>query len=128
MFIHTNFGKDRQRPYSKENFGTLYYEVVTSPFVLFKLYLEIIGRLIFNFCDKNLFPALFNKIRFSKSRNKVVNKVKENIFLFACKLIKKLVVAMSQIASCDVYKNYKFGIDYYGPYLSTDRQIQEETE
>ena len=54
LFIHTNFSKDHQRPYSKNNFGVLYYEVVSSPFLLFKSYLDIIDRVIFNLCDKNL--------------------------------------------------------------------------
>ena len=63
-----------------DNFGTLYYEVVTSPVVLFKFYLDVIGRLIFDFCDKNLFQALFSKIRLGRSRIKVINRVKENFF------------------------------------------------
>ena len=54
LFIHTNFSKDHQKPYSKNNFGVLYYEVVSSPFLLFKSYLDIIDRVIFNLCDKNL--------------------------------------------------------------------------
>ena len=94
-----------------DNFGTLYNEVVTSPFVLFKFYLDVIDRLIFNFCDKNSFQALFSKTRFGRSRIKVINRVKENIFFFACKLIKRLVAATCQtvepITIYDVYKNYK---------------------
>lgn len=131
-FIHTNFGKDRQRPYSEDNSGTFYYEGVTSPFILFKSYLDIIGRLIFNFCDKNLLSVLFKDRRFCRSRIKAVNKIKENVFLFACKLIKRLVVSMCQSvnpnAAYEVYENYKFCVDYYNPYLSIDRQIQEKTE
>ena len=59
LLIHTNFGKDHQRPYSENNFGPLYYEVVSYPFLLFKSYLDILGReLVFNFCDKNLLSVL----------------------------------------------------------------------
>ena len=58
LFIHTNFGKDNQRSYSENNYGPLYYEIVSSPFLLFKSYLDIIGRVIFDFCDKNLLPVL----------------------------------------------------------------------
>lgn len=34
LFAHVNCGRDRQRPYSENNFGILYYEVISSPFVL----------------------------------------------------------------------------------------------
>ena len=59
MFVHVQFGPARQRPYSKNNYGALYYEVVCSPFLIFKNYLDIIGKVIFNQCDKILLPELF---------------------------------------------------------------------
>ena len=66
------------------------------------------------------------------SRIKRVNKIKENVFLFACKLIKRLVIATCQTANpnifTEVFKSYKQNIDYCNPHLSIDRQIQEKTK
>ena len=139
LFIHTNFSKDPQRPYSKNNFGVLYYEVVSSPFLLFKSYLDIIDRVIFNLCEKNLLPVLmkdrkkmYRRPYKNYSRNKKVNKLKENVFLFACKLIKWLTIVTCQRANpnvfIEVFKNYKPNIDYRNPHLSIDRHIQEKAE
>lgn len=59
LSVHVNFGRDRQRRYSENNFGVLYYEVVSSPFVLWKFYLDVLGRIVLNQCDKFILPALF---------------------------------------------------------------------
>lgn len=58
LFVNVEFGPDRQRPYSENNYGTLYYEVVSSPFLLLKMYLEILGAIILNQCDKYLLSDL----------------------------------------------------------------------
>ena len=59
LSVHVNFGHDRQRRYSENNFGVLYYEVVSSPFVLRKFYLDVLGRIVLNQRDKFILPALF---------------------------------------------------------------------
>ena len=66
------------------------------------------------------------------SGNKKVNKLKENVFLFACKLIKWLAIVTCQTANpnvfIEVFKNYKQNIDYRNPHLSIDHHIQEKAE
>ena len=59
LFAHVQFGPDRQRPYSTNNYGALYYEVVSSPFLILKNYLDIIGKVVLNRCNKVLLPELF---------------------------------------------------------------------
>ena len=59
LFVHVQFGPDRQRPYSRNDYGALYYEVVSSPFLILKNYLDVIGRVILNQCDKIFLPELF---------------------------------------------------------------------
>ena len=59
--VNVRFGLDKQQPHSHKNYGVLHYEEVSSSFVLFKTYLDIIGRIIFNYCDKYLIPNLFEK-------------------------------------------------------------------
>ena len=58
LFIHVRFGKDKYRSYSRKNYDVLHYEVLTSPFLLFKSYLDTLGRVVFNCCDKYLIPAI----------------------------------------------------------------------
>ena len=59
LFVHVQFGPDRQRPYSRNDYGALYYEVVSSQFLILKNYLDVIGRVILNQCDKIFLPELF---------------------------------------------------------------------
>ena len=61
LFVHVRFGIDKQRKYSKRNFGVLQYEEISFPFLLFKNYLDILGRVILNHCDKYLLPPLLIK-------------------------------------------------------------------
>ena len=53
-------------------------------------------------------------------------------FFFACKLIKRLVVATCQTVNSnsfiEVFKNYKRNVNYFNPHLLIDRQIQEKRE
>ena len=59
LFVHIQFGPDRQTSYSKNNYGMLYYEVVSSPFLIIKSFFDIIGKVILNQCDKVMLPELF---------------------------------------------------------------------
>ena len=58
LFVHVEFGPDRQRPYSENNYGLLHYETINSRFMVFKAYLDTLGKIILNQCDKYLLPAL----------------------------------------------------------------------
>ena len=99
LFARVNFGPDRQRPYSEHTFGTLHYEVISSAFMIFKFYLDIVGRIILHQCDKYLLPALFENENRGQCRNTTVclpqncfpmkkHKIRQNVFIFAVKLIK----------------------------------------
>ena len=86
------FGRDQQRTYSKRNYGTLHYEEISSPFLLCKHYLDILGRVVFNYCDKYLIPLLFdsedhsicfdecNDFSASSCFSEQKRKIKENVF------------------------------------------------
>ena len=100
LFVHVNFGPDRQGPYSEHTFGTLRCEVISSAFMIFKFYLDIVGRIILNQCDKYLLPALFENENRDQCRNTTVclpqncfpmkkHKIRQNVFIFAVKLIKR---------------------------------------
>ena len=68
LFVHVEFGPDRQRPYSENNYGVLHYEEINSPFMVFKAYLDILGKIILNQCDKYLLSALFANENFGQCR------------------------------------------------------------
>ena len=69
LLVHINCGRDRQRSCSENNFGVLYYEVISSPFVLWKFYLDVSGRIVLNQCGKFVLPALFANIDENECRN-----------------------------------------------------------
>lgn len=111
MFFNVRFGLDKQRPHSQKIYGVLHYEEVSSSFVLFKTYLDIIGRIIFNYCDKYLIPNLFEKFIRLKSlsyNNKKhfsvkKKKLKQNLYLSATKFIKRLVVSTCETANSNTF-------------------------
>ena len=112
----------------------LQYEKISSPFFLFKNYLDIIGRVIFNHCDKYLLPALLIKNRttccgkwkmfsadsvFSEKK-----KLEEVVYLSAIKLIRRLVISLCQTTNSysfiEWFNTYLPNIHYKNPYLSID--------
>ena len=49
LFVHTNVSRKRQGTLDwNYNFGTLFYESINSPFLLWKFYLEIVSGILFN--------------------------------------------------------------------------------
>ena len=109
--------------------------------MIFKLYLDIVGRIILNQGDKYLLLALFENENRGQCKNATVclpqnffpmkkNKIRQNIFIFAVKLIKCLVVTSCQsvnplpIRYC--YDVYTLGKHYCNPYLSIDLPKKEE--
>ena len=44
------------------NFGSLFYESMNSPFMLWKLYLNILCQIVFNVCDKSVLPVVLSGV------------------------------------------------------------------
>ena len=72
FFAHVNFGPDKQRPYSKHNYGAFHYEVINSPFMILKFYLDVLGIIILNRCDEYLLPELFENEDKKECRNHTI--------------------------------------------------------
>ena len=135
LFVHVEFGPDRERPYSANNYGVLYYEVINSPFMIFKAYLDILGKIILNQCDKYLLPALFANQNFrecGRSTTFVSNcfsmkmkQIRRRTLIFEVKLIKLLAVQAAQVVNSrfirECYYTYNLWDHYHNPYLSIDR-------
>ena len=131
LFVSIRSGRDRQRPYCEHNFGVLFYEEISSPFLLFKFYLDILGRIIFNVCDKHLLPIMLNNQYLSARKNySARKKIKEDIYIFAVKFIQRHVVSTCQVVNPHMFiyffEKYEPVLNYYNLYLSVDRHKQEK--
>ena len=53
LFVHSSV-MDRQKLLAdNSNFGILFYEFINSPFMLWKFFLDILPRIVFNYCVEN---------------------------------------------------------------------------
>ena len=128
FFVSVITARDRQKPFSHNNFGAFFYEEVSSAFVLFKFYLDVIGRIIFNLCAKKLLPIILDK-RFYHKKYELKKKVEDYTYFAVVKLIKRLVVSTCQEADPQnfirAYETYQRGVHLLNPYLSIDRKSKQ---
>ena len=68
FFVHFHSTFSMKRKQNINNFGVLYYESISSLFLLYKTYLEILCRIVYNFVDKKVLPLFIND-GFSVCRN-----------------------------------------------------------
>ena len=71
FFVHFHCTISGKRKQIENNFGTLYYESMCSPFLMYKTYFEILCRIVYNFVDKKILPLFINN-GFSACRNETV--------------------------------------------------------
>ena len=134
LFVHSS-SEDRQKLYGPNNFGTLFYEVISSPFMLWKFYLDVLVRIVLNQCDKFILPALLSGLDTDECRNSTVCnskncfgfkkvKIREIVFLNAVKLSKRLAIYSCLNVNPDfiikVFDTYERGVDFNDSYLSID--------
>ena len=63
LFVHSSI-VDRQKHLAyNPNFGTLFYEVINSPFMLLKFYLDILARIVFNYSNNHITTALLSDLK-----------------------------------------------------------------
>ena len=58
LFVHTNIVTKNDR----SRCGGLYYESISSPFMLWKFYLNILSRIVFNVSHEFIFPLLTSSL------------------------------------------------------------------
>lgn len=61
ILAHTSPYSRNYNPFST-NFSLLYYESINSPFLLWKFYLNVLSRLIFNASCRNIIPILLSDL------------------------------------------------------------------
>ena len=60
FFVHFHGAFNVKRKQIVNNFGVLYYESISSPFLLYKTYLEILCMIVYNFVEKKILPLFIN--------------------------------------------------------------------
>ena len=140
LFVHSSV-IDRQKVFDESaNFGTLFYEVINSSFMLLKFYLDILARIIFNYSDKYILPALLSDFKDDCRKRTVCTpstcfglkkiKVKEIVFVNALKFSKELAehscMCVNSYYIIDVFNNYKRGVDLRNQYLTIERGEEDE--
>ena len=71
FFVHFHSAFNVKRKQIVNNFGVLYYESISSPFLLCKTYLEILCTTVYNFVEKKILPLFINN-GFSACRGRTV--------------------------------------------------------
>ena len=112
MFVHCSISVRQKLYCSKGNFGTLFYEVIISTFMLWKFYLVTLARIVFNYCDKHIVPALLSGIETDECRNLTACSSMCYFELKKDKIIETVFISgvdLSQILaniSCQAVKNH----------------------
>ena len=64
IFTHTNVFIDKNDPFGRSaNFGSLYFKSISSPFLLWKMYLDTICRIAFSASENFLLPIFISSVR-----------------------------------------------------------------
>ena len=139
LFVYSSV-MDRQKLLAdNSNFGILFYEVINSPFMLLKFYLDILARIVFNYCDKHILTALLSDLKdncwdftvcnsrtcfnIKKIRNK--NILFELALTFSKKLAEYSCRSVDSYFIIDVFNNYEQGVDFRNQYLTIETYRDE---
>ena len=87
LFAHTNLTPCREDPFAV-NLGGLYYESISSSFLLWKFYFNLLDRIVFNICQCDILPLLilksfygnyriFTVCNSKNCRNLILNRIKK---------------------------------------------------
>ena len=121
MFVHSSIVDRQKHLADNSNFGILFYEVITSPVMLLKFYLDVLARIVFNYCDKHIMTALLSDLvdncrKFTVYNtlicvNMKINRIKNIVFETALTFSKKLAEYSCRGADpyfiSDVFNTYK---------------------
>ena len=103
-----------------ERLSALYHERLISHFLVWKAYLEILCRIVFNISNRFSFPLVTSGTDFSSSdleTNRITTIYYNELVIFCKKLS---VVSCSNFSSefvVDVFKGCKKVVDYFSRYL-----------
>ena len=129
---HTNIVMSNDRL----NFGSLWYESIDSPFMLWKSYLDILCWIVLNVSHRFIFPLLMSGIDMScrdftvctstncssLKKSKIKAMFLRELVDF-CKILSEFCCNnVDPYFIIDVFKRYKRGEDYFSTYLGINRK------
>ena len=134
IFAHTNAYSRKNDPFGR-NLGSLYYESVNSPFLLWKLYFDVLCRIIFNQTDRHILPILlpdpkidcrkFTACNEQNCSGLKINKIKAIFYSGLVSFYRRLceLSCSSFNAPFVIYpfQNYKKRVDFFSSYLEIER-------
>ena len=117
------------------NFGILFYENTNSPFMIWKLYLDILCRVVFDVCDKFVLPVILSRVigdcrRYTACTSKNCSNMKiskiEAVFFgeivcFCKRLAKFSSLSVNPQFIIDVFITYKRGGDFFTKFLEIEK-------
>ena len=131
LFVHTNT-HDKGHVFDRyTNFGILFHESMNSPSMIWKLYLDILCRVVFNVCDNFPLPVILSVVtgdcrRYTACASKncscmKINKIKaiffKEIVCFSKRLAEFLSLSVNPQFINDVFITYKRNEDFFAKYL-----------
>ena len=134
MLAHTNAYCRKNDPL-RTNLGSLYYESVNSPFLLWKFYLDVLSRVVFNQTNKHVLLMLLSdnetdcrKFTVCNEKNcSGIRKVRIKTIFYKelvsfCKRLWELSCSnIDPFFVTYAFTNYKRGEDFFSPYSEIER-------
>ena len=90
-------------------------------FFLWKVYLDTLRRIAFNFSDRFVFPLFFSGVDSDSNLRVRVIYYTELVFFYK-KLSEVSCSNVNSVFVIDVFKGYKKGVDYFTSYLEIERK------
>ena len=126
LFPHVNVISSREDPFGL-NLGGFYYESVTSPFLLWKTYLNILSLIVFNSCYRHILSQFVPNSSYGTCRDFTVcapkncrgivpNKIKAIFYkdLVFCNRIATLSCALFNLyVIIETFNSYQRVIDFF---------------
>ena len=136
LFAHTNAYCRKNDPFGT-NLGSLYYESINSTFLLWKFYLDILSRVVFNQTNKHVLLMLLSDNETDCRNFTVCNEkncsgmTKVRIKTIFYKVLVSFCKRLCELFCSDIdpffitygFENYKRGVDFFSPYLEIERLI-----
>ena len=127
LFVHTNVVMKN----SRSNFEGIFYESISSPYLLWKFYIDVLCRTVFNVSYEFIFPLLMSGIDLNcrdfaccttencsgLGKDRVKSIFFREVVDFCIKLSEFCRKNINSDFIIDVFKIYKRGEDYFSGYL-----------
>ena len=135
LFVHTNVC-DKKHAFDRyTNFGIVFYESMNSPFIIWKLYLDILCRVVFNLRDKSVLHVIlsgatgdcrrYTACASKNCSNMKLNKIKAIFFREILCFCKRLAAISSLSVNLQfinyVFITYKRDEDFFTEFIEIEK-------